>query len=590
MLRLRKLRTRAANRGRQSGLAMLALVTLLALVSSYFIASAITRTTGDVQIARDAKTRQTLNEAKAALIAYAALDSYSSGSSSFQPGALPCPDTNDDGNAEGSCTTAASRIGRFPWKTVGASDLRDGSGERLWYALSSNYRKLSGTTIVNPDTAGTLALSGSFTASNVPAIIFAPGAAFSTQTRDAAGLNNVSNYLEGWTAGGSEYSYYVATSKSRLTIGGNSTLVTPNQEDCSNTATEPYCMPFNDQLVTVSSDDIFKVVESTVPAMLQQLVTGGSLASGYFATYYSTWGRYPFPAQFTNPTSSNYRGTVGQTTGLLPVTTDSSFVTWRTSPTPTLTDTNISDGNISTQNCSATTSTVISCILTWTQQPTIQISVNLNGAGQAFVDAVSLSNLSLKYVIFGSNVGTIADFSVTHSLSPYQSGNSWGTVTLQFKLPTRNTLFGNVRLQISLPSFLAITTSGDANTGWMISNQWHRYLQYSVASGCLPNSSLANSCPVVPTVPCNVNTGCLTANGLPSGSFPNNNDKRVLLTFAGRALPADASAMPVFAAQTHHSSSLSDYYEGANSVADTTFTHQQGATRSFNDRVVVVAP
>jgi len=583
MLRLRKLRTRAANRRRQGGLAMLALVTLLALVSSYFIASAITRTTGDVQIARDAKTRQTLNEAKAALIAYSAVDSYSKGSSSFQPGALPCPDTNDDGNAEPSCTTAASRIGRFPWKTVGASDLRDGSGERLWYALSSNYRKLSGTTIVNPDTAGTLTLSGSFSASNIPAIIFAPGAAFSTQTRDAAGLNNVSNYLEGWTAGGSEYSYYVATSKSRLTISGHSTLVTPNQEDCSNTATEPYCLPFNDQLVTVSSDDIFKVVESTVPAMLQQLITDGSLSgSGYFARYYSTWGRYPFPAQFTNPTSSNYRGTAGQTTGLLPVTTVSSFVTWRTSPTPTLTDTNLTFGDISTQNCTASTSTVISCNLTWSGRPTVQISLNLNSAGQAFVDALSIANVSMYYISIGfSLTPTMSGGYPTHSLTPYQSGNSWGTVTLRMRLPTWTSSYGTVKMQISLPSFLAITTSGDANTGWMISNQWHRYLQYSVASGYLPSSASGS---------CTAGTNCLTANGLPSNSFPATNDKHVLLTFAGRALPADASAMPVFAAQTHHSSSLSDYYEGANSVADTTFTHQQGATRSFNDRVVVVAP
>jgi hypothetical protein len=37
----------------------------------------------------------------------------------------------------------AERLGRLPWKTLGLPDLRDGDGERLWYAVSSATRACS---------------------------------------------------------------------------------------------------------------------------------------------------------------------------------------------------------------------------------------------------------------------------------------------------------------------------------------------------------------------------------------------------------------------------------------------------------------
>ena len=64
------------------------------------------------------------------------------------PGYLPCPDTDGDGWAEATCGSLdgasgqASRLGLLPWKTLGLPDLRDGYGERLWYAVSSKYKGL----------------------------------------------------------------------------------------------------------------------------------------------------------------------------------------------------------------------------------------------------------------------------------------------------------------------------------------------------------------------------------------------------------------------------------------------------------------
>ena len=64
------------------------------------------------------------------------------------PGYLPCPDLDDDGWAEATCGShrgppgQAQRLGRLPWKTLGLPDLRDGYGERLWYAVSSKHKGL----------------------------------------------------------------------------------------------------------------------------------------------------------------------------------------------------------------------------------------------------------------------------------------------------------------------------------------------------------------------------------------------------------------------------------------------------------------
>lgn len=71
-----------------------------------------------------------------------------------RPGDLPCPDRNNDGIAETSCSNT-SRMGRLPWKTLGVGDVRDGSGERLWYAVSERYKNNPRLRPLNLDTAGT---------------------------------------------------------------------------------------------------------------------------------------------------------------------------------------------------------------------------------------------------------------------------------------------------------------------------------------------------------------------------------------------------------------------------------------------------
>ena len=86
-----------------------------------------------------------LAQAREALLAYAADRAIGAW---VGPGYLPCPDLDDDGWAESTCGSQSGdsgqeeRIGRLPWKTLGLPDLRDGYGERLWYAVSSKHKGL----------------------------------------------------------------------------------------------------------------------------------------------------------------------------------------------------------------------------------------------------------------------------------------------------------------------------------------------------------------------------------------------------------------------------------------------------------------
>jgi len=108
------------------------------------------------------KTIAALAVAKQALLAYAQqpLGLTQCELNCPRPGDLPCPDRNNDGIAETSCSNTA-RLGRLPWKTLGMGDVRDGSGERLWYAVSERYKNNPRLRPLNLDTAGTWSVASS---------------------------------------------------------------------------------------------------------------------------------------------------------------------------------------------------------------------------------------------------------------------------------------------------------------------------------------------------------------------------------------------------------------------------------------------
>lgn len=199
---------------RQKGAALLLTFLLLFTLSSAYLVSKLTAKTSQ-STGTATKTNQALIEAKQALIAWSVANGTDSGMA--RPGELPCPDRNAPGSAnEGTagtggaaaCTTAGSRIGRLPWKTLGIAKTLDGDGNALWYALSPNFRQASQGTEppININTLGTLLVydaSGTLltpSGEEAAAVIIAPGTPVGGQSRNNATAAN--QYLEGTTVNG----------------------------------------------------------------------------------------------------------------------------------------------------------------------------------------------------------------------------------------------------------------------------------------------------------------------------------------------------------------------------------------------------
>jgi len=127
-----------------------ALIVILALIGIAFVSLLVVAVSASrAQIEKAQQTEAALGRAREALIAYAV--SVSPDTSAKRPGDLPCPDLDNDGSAEATCPSDTQRIGRLPWKTLDLGDLRDGDGERLWYALSGKFDR---TTVNQCPTAG----------------------------------------------------------------------------------------------------------------------------------------------------------------------------------------------------------------------------------------------------------------------------------------------------------------------------------------------------------------------------------------------------------------------------------------------------
>ncbi|HEX5128872.1 MAG TPA: hypothetical protein VFV90_03960 [Usitatibacter sp.] len=173
---------------------------LVAIVLAVASAGALALSSASTEQHRQRASERALAQAREALLAFAAdrpIDAR------VGPGYLPCPDLDDDGWAEATCGSLSGhigqdqRLGRLPWKTLGLPDLRDGYGERLWYAVSTRYKGLLncaasrpcvdmtppvalGTITVrdaagHPVHDGTLADAARVDSGGVAAVILAPG-------------------------------------------------------------------------------------------------------------------------------------------------------------------------------------------------------------------------------------------------------------------------------------------------------------------------------------------------------------------------------------------------------------------------------
>lgn len=533
----------------QRGAAFIVMLVIMVLgITSILVGSL---SSAGVQISRDMNTAQVLAQAKEALIGKSlAYTDY--------PGSLPCPDTDDDGVSDaGGGSECPQYIGRLPWKTLGIPDLRDATGERLWYTLSRNVRRYDSVRPLNSDTPGTLNVTGTYADSNLMAIVFAPGASTAAQSRSTTQTAFCSttrttivqslcaaNYLEG-------------------SNNDPSPGATPNVNYQSS---GPY--PFNDQIIAITHDQLFQRVEQRVGREIKSILT----------QYYNAWGAYPFAAPFEDPSASSFTGASATFSGLLPIG-DNIQPTWASVPTYSFSG----SGNLN--HCElrdgAASNSRWRCLdINISAGETITITGTLNNVGRGLWRPHNVSNIC--EVRARDSGGTdVLTTSVLDNVTLTVSLNSTGSANIVFQAKGKagHASLQRIEFRDILDYTTAITSNSDTSScppaatnavipTWLFNdgtngNNWHHVAYYSVAQEFAPGGD--HTCTTNP---------CLTVNGQGGGGSKNG-----VVVMTGRAI-----------AGAHPSGTLSDYLEGENlTPADYTFENQ---TRSptFNDRVIVIAP
>ncbi|BCM23842.1 hypothetical protein [Methyloradius palustris] len=288
---------------KESGATLILLLFIIALAATAYSLKVFDAS--DLKAERDRKTMLALAEAKTALLGYAAspnLNAICTSSNCPRPGDLPCPDTNNDGVKETTCgnasgtTSQAARLGRLPWKSLGLEDIRDGNGERLWYAVSSRYKENSRFSPLNSDSVGTISLrdsTGNLISTSLVAIVFSAGPPLVRQDgvlqlRDTANENVASNYLD--IAFGEDNADFVDGTNNGFIIGPIRSVTGSDM--------------VNDKLLTITQSDMIPVIETRVLAESQNGLL--DYYCGLGNVNYSTkscsgaGGFFPKPASFSD--------------------------------------------------------------------------------------------------------------------------------------------------------------------------------------------------------------------------------------------------------------------------------------------------
>lgn len=299
---------------RQHGAVLMVMLVILVVGASALLLNSLSNTA--IHTERDKITANVLAQAKEALIGFSvSVDLSVSGK---RPGDLPCPDIDNDGLANSPCSGNA--LGRLPWKTLGLSDLRDSSGEHLWYAVSSNFKNSPRTSCalsgqlgcLNSDSVGTITIrspDGTITndatiGSGVVAVIIAPGTVLqrtdqpSAQDRSITGINNPINYLD----------IAPIEDNANFTDSNINGFVQGSIKDSSGR------FILNDQLLIITQDNIMQAIQKRVAGEVKQCLNeyANPLSGGFM--------RYPWAAKLDPAFPVSYSDTSGQLFGRIPDT------------------------------------------------------------------------------------------------------------------------------------------------------------------------------------------------------------------------------------------------------------------------------
>jgi len=463
--------------GKQHGAALMVMLVIMIIGAAAILVSALS--SSSLQIERDKTTADALAKARNALIAYAVSDPN-------RPGELPCPDFNNDGASvpivDYNGSSCQSLVGWLPWKTLGLPDLRDGNGDRLWYAVANPFHANGAATFtLNSDTPTTYqsqmltvqdGATGSTLQTNVVAVVFSSGTVLSGQirsTNDNNATNAITNYLEGSNA----------NPTSVITQTANNTTI-------------------NDRLLTIGSNELMAPVEMRIAREAKRCL------DNYAAS--NTYKRYPWAVPDTYP-STNQTGVYSTLFGRIaatPLTTTQPIDSTASTMLTALSSLQIALNNYSANVNATTTSALLS-------------------AGQTLATAAGNAD---------NNPGTFQPYNYltdqaqnagTSAQNLANGGSSVSTVQ-NYVNSTNSSLISNNFIDGSMPIYWpsgCVFTS----TYW---NAWQNEIFYQLASADRPGSGLS-AC----------NTSCLSITG--SGNPNSGSGSYSAAVIVGRAHNASGS-------------------------------------------------
>ena len=581
---------------RQGGFAMLAIISMIVMVSAYLLVKQLNASVGFAAEKRN-RNAQVLNQAKQALIGHVAQRAALIDENN--PGRLPCPEADafygdpaQEGIAAPVCTLPA--VGRLPWRTLGLDKLVDAANEPLWYVVSPGWAlpSSSATLTINSGSTGQLTVDGM--ANDAVALIIAPGPAFTVQA--AAGC----------------------AARSQTHPTGAGTLDLRNYLECEN-ATSPAdanfvttgpATSFNDQVLRVAAAELLPGIEAAIAERIKREIVP-ELRNVYSSPLWgsgitSTNPLFPYPAPFSDPDTSNFQGASGVSQGLLPfnqtqgcdppaipdVRCTKTLTAWGAF---TLDVVKIGGwGSFQTKNCSLSADVALcegeyreDSMEPWRPGMVISMTATIRNV------AMGLRSFDVKKAtISAQNNDAVGDPPQTVPLLAIsRTMNSNGSVTITFsgRLPNiddmgweswalyrislERSVIGDHALLNPVDPPNQIPPSGPCPatgcTGWFVRNQWYRHVYYAAAAGYFASD--------LPGTSCNAGSSCLTVANTP---MPTDN-KRAILILMGRRINPGPLNNPA------------SYLEfgNVNLPLDTAFeqrTISRAAGAPFNDRIVVL--
>ena len=499
---------------KQKGATLILAAFIIALAATVYVLKAYDP--AQLRLEQDKKTYLALNEAKQALISWAV-------SNSVNPGQMPFPDRNADGNYDGrsDCPSPVSAfshsflIGQLPLygqtnpcisPQAGLGiNTKDGGGNPLFYAVSRNlvhkYDAPTGNPIINPSIISSpthpwlkvLDANGVPVSNRVAAVIIAPKDAIGSQ--DRTGVANIINYLDTFLIGSATFS--------------NSDYDSNDEDFVINRNS----MDVNDKLVYVTIDELMYALEKRV---LQE-------AKNKLTAFYSSNNYYPYAAGF-GLTANQNQCVQGNYRGLLPVVPPTDHVcscsafdkTCRCnfSVVKSVSFTKASGNfvasgagaNSPTGACSVDSLSAMTCTCSGpgvckNDSGAQQFECNACGVCTATVDGANTFDTSGTFTnSTGSCAYTANQASCTNDLD--------GTFVL-----------GACDMNQTIKS---VPNSGGLLPAWFMTNQWEKHIVYALSTDCdsSPTPGCAsNSSPPKISVGVNANVNAMVAGSLVN---PNN--------------------------------------------------------------------